>query len=209
MKQAASQTLYAYWNEVRGERLAPSRFEIDPSRIGGILADTFILERVDSETARFRLAGTRICEAFGVEFRGVNLLDVFSMEDRATLKRQIESTVRQGAVGVFSLQATAGRGHDARFEMILLPLTHNSGAVDRLLGALAPLDEPSWLGAPPISRVSIVACDPIWPDGRPHSVINAMGRQSPFLPAMRQARIVRSDRRQFRVYEGGLGRDDD
>ncbi len=209
MKQAVSQTLYAYWNEVRGERLAPSRFEIDPSRIGGILPDTFILERVDSETARFRLAGTRICEAFGVEFRGVNLLDVFSMDDRATLKRQIESTVRQGTVGVFSLQAKSEDGLNARFEMILLPLTHNSAAVDRLLGALAPLDEPSWLGADPIARVSIVACDPIWPDGRPHSVINAMGRQSPFLPAMRQARIVRSDRRQFRVYEGGLGRDDD
>lgn len=209
MKQAVSQTLYAYWNGVRGERLAPSRFEIDPSRIGGILPDTFILERVDSDTARFRLAGTRICEAFGVEFRGVNLFDVFSMNDRATLKRQMESTVRQGAVGVALLNAESQGGLKARFEMTLMPLTHNSGAVDRLLGALAPLDKPSWLGAPPIARVSIASCDPIWPDGRPRSVVDAMGRQSPFLPAIRQGRIVRSDRRQFRVYEGGLGRDED
>lgn len=209
MRQAVSQTLYAYWNEVRGQRLAPSRFEIDPSRIGGILPDTFILERVDTETSRFRLAGTRICEAFGVEFRGVNLLDVFSMDDRATLKRQISSIVRQGAVGVILLHAEAGSAFNARFEMLLMPLTHNSDVVDRFLGALTPLDQPSWLGATPIMRVRILACDLIWPDGRPHDIVCAMGRQSPFLPATRQARIVRSDRRQFRVYEGGLGRSDD
>jgi hypothetical protein len=31
-----------------------------------------------------------------------------------------------------------------------------------------------------------------------------MEHQAPFLPSIRQAKIVRSQRRQFRVYEGGL-----
>ena len=75
MKQKTSQILFAYWNEVRGSRVAPRRFEIEPSRISEILPETFILERLDRETYRFRLAGTRICEEFGQELRGTNFLD--------------------------------------------------------------------------------------------------------------------------------------
>ena len=66
MREAISQTLYGYWNDIRAGRLAPKRFEIEPSQIAGMLPDTFILERIDNETSRFRLAGTRICEAFGM-----------------------------------------------------------------------------------------------------------------------------------------------
>ena len=50
----------------------------------------------------------------------------------------------------------------------------------------------------------LVAHELIWPDGRPHSVVDKVDRQVPFLPHIRTARIVRADRRQFRVYDGGL-----
>ena len=46
--QPSLQTLYSYWNEVRAGRLAPQRLEIEPSRIAGVLAETFMLERVDA-----------------------------------------------------------------------------------------------------------------------------------------------------------------
>ncbi len=88
MRDAVSQHLYTYWNEIRGSRLAPKRFEIEPSRISAILPDTFVLERIDTATSRFRLAGTRICEAFAAEFRGLNIMDMFGDEDRITLERQ-------------------------------------------------------------------------------------------------------------------------
>jgi len=57
MRHPTSQALYAYWNEMRGERIAPQRLEIQPARIGAVLPDTFILERCDSRTFRYRLAG--------------------------------------------------------------------------------------------------------------------------------------------------------
>ena len=47
MQQRTNQILFAYWNDVRGERLAPRRFEIEPARIATILPETFILERLD------------------------------------------------------------------------------------------------------------------------------------------------------------------
>ena len=99
MRSKTGQILYAYWNEVRGDRLAPRRFEIEPSRIAPILSETFILERLDADTYRFRLAGTRIGEDFGFEFRGTNFLDGWMADDRITLIRHLQSLTVQGGVG--------------------------------------------------------------------------------------------------------------
>lgn len=209
MRDAVSQHLYTYWNEIRGTRLAPKRFEVEPSRISAILPDTFVLERIDTATSRFRLAGTRICEAFAAEFRGLNIMDMFGEEDRITLERQISVIARQGAVGLFIVTATTESGKQARFEMLLLPLVHTRESVDRLLGALVPLDRPAWLGHEPLLTSRLTTNELIWPDGRPHAVIDNMHRQTPFHSHLREARIVRSEHRQFRVYDGGLSKPED
>src|SRR5262245_12517318 len=86
MKQRTLQILYGYWNEIRAGRLAHQRLEIEPSRIAGILSETFMLERFDAATYEFRLAGTRLCELFGSELRGTNFLSDWSEPDRQTLE---------------------------------------------------------------------------------------------------------------------------
>lgn len=209
MKEIPSQLIYAYWNDVRGDRMAPKRFEIEPSRIAAILPDTFILERVDGETARFRLAGTRLCESFGTEFRGANFYDFFGAEDRATLKRQFSVIARQGAVGLFALEAETAAGKVARFEIVVLPLVHTRDSVDRFLGAVSPDKAYPWLGTEALGKQRLISNELIWPDGRPHALIDQARRQAPFPAHMRTARIVRSDRRQFRVYDGGLNKNND
>jgi hypothetical protein len=210
MRATVSQALFSYWNELRGERLAPKRFEIEPSAIAGNLPDTFILERVNPATLRFRLAGTRICEAFGIEFRGMNLLELFEKDDVETLQQQIALIVSQGAVGVFQISAATANGLSTPFELLLLPLTHTRDTVDRFLGSITPVNKPGWLGTVPLTRRKILSHDTIWPDGQPgNALVAAAHHQAPFLPLVREARIVRSQRRQFRVYEGGLSRSGD
>jgi hypothetical protein len=204
MKQKSTQSLYAYWNEVRAGRLAPRRFEIEPSQISEILPDTFILERADSETFRFRLAGTAICEHFGQEFRDTNFLDGWTEPDRITLQRLLAVVTIQGAVGLIDLEAATPSGDSVVFETILLPLVHTRDSVDRILGAMAPISQPGWLGHEVLSTRSLLRSQMVWPNGKPQSVIDALHRQAPFLPHIRKARIVRSQRRQFRVYDGGL-----
>ena len=51
----------------------------------------------------------------------------------------------------------------------------------------------------------------VWPDGEPDGrpLGDMLHRQVPFLPHVRKARIVRSERRQFRVYDGGLTKADE
>lgn len=203
MNEAVSQSVYAYWNGLRGTRIAPKRFEIEPSCIAACLPDTFIIERTDEATAKFRLAGTRISEAFGVEFRGRNLFDLFDEEDRRTLQQQIAMIASQGAVGLSMIRADNANGLSTKFELLLLPLTHTRDVVDRLLGCLSPVEKPQWLGTVPLTNRKILSHHIVWPDGRPYGVVEKAERQVPFLPAVREARIVRGNRRQFRVYEGG------
>ncbi len=204
MKHPVSERLYSYWNSMRGERLAPKRFEIEPSQIANILPDTFILERVNPEIARFRLAGTRICEAFAAEFRGLNLFDLFTLADKITLQREFSVIARQGAVGVFEIEGRSQSGRKVDFELVVAPLMHTREVIDRYLGSIAPIDPPDWLGSEMIPERRLVSHALIWPDGRPHTLTDAMVRQSPFMPHVRGARLVRIDRRQFRVYDGGL-----
>ncbi|MBN9246233.1 MAG: PAS domain-containing protein [Hyphomicrobium sp.] len=206
MKEAVSQSLFTYWNDLRGNRPAPRRFEIEPSAIAQQLPDTFILERVDYATMRFRLAGTRISEAFGMELRGKNLLGLFNEEDSGILQREISQITSQAAVGVFEISANDGEGRTASFEVTILPLIHTRDVVERYLGSVAPINRPQWLGLVPLPHRSLVRHKLIWPDGAARSEVEDLDRQAPFYPTVREARIVRSARRQFRVYEGGLSR---
>jgi hypothetical protein len=206
MKEAISWSLFTYWNDLRGDRLAPRRFEIEPSRIASYLPDTFILERINDATLRFRLAGTRISEAFGVELRGANLIELFNEEDAATLQRQIALITSKAAVGLFEISADNGSGASADFEVLILPLIHTRNVVERFLGSVAPIERPHWLGAVPLQRRTLTRHEIIWPDSEPRTGRMTVSHQAPFSPMVREAKIVRSARRQFRVYEGGLSR---
>lgn len=203
MKQRTSHTLFGYWNDVRGARMAPRRFDIEPSRISDILAETFVLERIDTHTFVFRLAGTRICDMFGLELRGRNFADFADQDGHAELEHAMAVITGQGAVGVFEIEAGDPTGRKVRFEAVMLPLTHLDEGVSRYLGSISAIDTPSWLGFEPLSDFKLVEHLLIWPDGRPHAVVERQNRQAPFSPALAKARVVRLNRRQFRVLDGG------
>lgn len=204
MQAKASQLLYAYWNDVRGVRIAPRRLEIEPARISDLLPDTFILERHDAHTYRFRLAGTRICDTFGAELRGSNFLEGWSGEDRVEIEHVLSEATAQGAVGILEIEAeTPDKRRSARFEVIFLPLVHMRPDADRVLGSIVCTDDPAWLGTEKLQATRLVQHEIVWPDGRPRAMLDGLNRQAPFLPEIRHARLVRVDRRQFRVYDGG------
>jgi hypothetical protein len=202
MKNQTSRTLFKYWNQIRGTRKAPRRLEIEPTRLAGILPEAFILERLDSDTFRFRLAGTRVCEQFGLEFRGRNFLETWDEDDRLTLKRRLATIAEQAAVGLFEFEAYGPMGEAVHFEVLMVPLIQND-AIDRFLGTMSTTDKPDWLGMERLEGRQLLRHELIWPDG-------AQPKVSVFrpvlLPPIRDARLVHVDRRHFRVYEGGLSR---
>ena len=59
-----------------------------------------------------------------------------------------------------------------------------------------------------ITTLQLATAQIIWPAGRPHAVASRMVQQAPFSTALSTGRIVRQDRRQFRVFDGGKAIDD-
>ncbi|MFN3745178.1 MAG: PAS domain-containing protein [Hyphomicrobiaceae bacterium] len=205
MQNTTSQILYTYWNEIRGGRLAPRRFEVEPGRFAAILAETFVIECEPGEGYRFRLAGTRVTEKLGIDLRGRAFNDLFDGAEHQDLKPLLASVTERGAVGVIKLEMPTASGRRARFEAIVLPLIHTEERITRLLGALSTSAHEPWLGSEPVLPGRIVARKIIWPDGRPHAVATRMEPPppSPFKYDFTRSRLVRSRRRLFRVYEGG------
>jgi hypothetical protein len=207
MRHPASQALYNYWNEVRRDRLAPRRLEIQPARIGDVLLDTFILERADHKDFRFRLAGTRVAARFSIDLKAQDFLACWREGDRSLLEHHLEAISDLGRVGVFTGEGmtrdSAGQPVSAAFELLVLPLVHTGHSIDRLLCLMVPLDEPR-RPEPVIRNLRLMAAEAIWPTGRDPEPTSAEARQLPLHAHVRHARIVRQGRRQFRVYEGGL-----
>jgi hypothetical protein len=192
MQQPTSRQLYAYWERVRNGRVAPRRFEIEPSKIAAVLPETFIVEGAGALGYRFRLAGTRICEQFGRELRGADLLSLWEDADRVAVASLLHKVFTDGAVGHGRFRAYSGANRQASFELLLLPLIHTGETINRVLGAITAIEPPFWLGAEPLLRQEIIELNEHWPDGPP--VVLAPDGVEAAIPGSRR----------FRVLEGGL-----
>jgi hypothetical protein len=201
MQQRTLQILYAYWNGLRAGRIAPARLEIDPSRIGAILPEILLLERMDAATYCYRLAGTRLCEMFGSELRGTNLLDGWSAPDRAALAGDLALMCERGAAVHLVLEASADGERRVELEAAFLPLMHAEATIGRVIGAMSAMASPHWLGHDPLRARRLLRHQLIWPDGRPNAALAAMPPQSP--PSAAAGGL----RRGLRVLDGGRKED--
>lgn len=201
MRQKTSQLLFQYWDQIRGGRFAPQRFEIEPAKIASLLPETFIAEYIGPSRYRFRLAGTRLCEQFGRELRGENLLRPWSASDREALDTLLFTIVNDGGIGVLEFEAVSSDGRIAHFELLVLPLIHIGMSINRLLGSISAIEPPQWLGSLQLTGQRITSIDLVWPDGRPHFLADPTHLADTVMP---DAPTAVEARRRFRVLDGGL-----
>ena len=160
MKHPSVRELYHYWNAQRGPRTAPERSDIEPGPIRRALADTFILgQNVATGHAAtghsFRIAGTRLCAAFGRELRGAAFAGLWDQESARTIKDLVWAVTRESVGAVAGARGCNADGEVLDFELVLLPLRHQSAADARVLGALAPQDLPYWFGMNPVGKLAL------------------------------------------------------
>jgi hypothetical protein len=192
MRQSTTKELYAYWDHIRNGRIAPCRFEIDPAEIAGLLPETFIVAYEGRPSIRFRLAGTKICEQFGRELRGMDFMGLWT--DRDAAASLIGGILKEGGVGHGRFHGTTTTGRQAEFELLLLPLIHNGTIINRLLGAVTAIDPPFWLGSEPLERLEFIDLHHRRGDD-----------ETADRPADRDV-VVHLRRRPFRVIDGGRTR---
>lgn len=155
MRHPSTRELFDYWNARRGGRAAPDRADIEPGAIRKILADTFILSYDEAAGHPFRIAGTRVCAAFGRELKSEAFLDLWSPESRKQV-RELISVVANEAVGVVGgARGTSTAQATREVELLLLPMSHRGAANARVLGALAPRNAAYWLGADTLDHLTL------------------------------------------------------
>src|SRR5207302_1788665 len=155
MKHPSVQELYRYWNAQRGLRPAPERSDIEPGAIRRALADTFILAHDAATGHSFRIAGTRLCAAFGRELRGSVFLSLWDQESTRRISDLIGAVTRESIGAVAGARGCSAEGDVLDFELVLLPLHHQSATDARVLGALAPQDLPYWFGMSPVGKLAL------------------------------------------------------
>jgi hypothetical protein len=164
MQKQSTKTLYEYWNTLRGSRSAPDRRDIDPTKIRGALANTFILEFNDNREFDFRLAGSHICSAYSRELKGRSFTRLWHPRDRDAMETLVRAVTEDHAVALITFQGVTAINTKMAVETILLPVRHNGSTQTRLLGAMTALDEPYWFGSQPIVEQRITGLRLIWPD---------------------------------------------
>lgn len=134
MNTDALARLRAYWEELRGDRLAPFRSELDPRRFEDVLEHMFILEQLGPDQIRVRLGGLGLCEMMGMEVRGMPPEAMIDAPHRDAFRRHLLSVLTGPSVAELDLLAADARGRPMRGQMLLLPLRSDFGEVTRILG---------------------------------------------------------------------------
>lgn len=137
----------AYWDALRGNRLVPTRSDVDPRGIDAALENAFVLERIAVGIARLRVAGTHLTSLMGMEVRGMPLTTFFAPADRRRVSDALEEMFQTPATVSIRMIANGAPSRPAlEARMILLPLKSDLGDISRALGCLVTKGE---IGAVP------------------------------------------------------------
>ena len=130
--------LRGYYDGLRLNGALPHRDQIEPSALGGILENTFLVERIAKGMGRFRLAGMAVQDVLGMEARHMPLTILFEPVARGQLTRVLEQVFTGPHMLDITLEAERGIGRpQLAARMILLPLRDAKGAYHQIIGGIA------------------------------------------------------------------------
>ncbi len=187
-----------HWEQLRGERPAPDRKELNLRVLAPTLHWFGILERRDSELRYdWRLAGSGLCELWGRELRETEAMTDMPRFERDTILRLLDRVITTCQPALMRLSLKIGFGNRrCPAEALALPLADESAG--RLLVAfvLVPHCPPGIPCHPAIEDAELHFLRLIWTEPVP-------GHTQPQLPP--HSPVVRR-KGMFTVIEGGRSR---
>lgn len=122
-----------YWTSLKRGRAIPRRADFRPGAIVRRLP-TISLVEVSEDGYRYRLAGTGLREAFGIDLTGRGLDDMSTACDLPHWRTVCEDVVRAGAPASGFLPLQSGLRPPMVQAWLRLPLADETGAVTTILG---------------------------------------------------------------------------
>lgn len=130
------------WQRWRGTDLVPRRSTERIEDIAKILHMTTVLEAHSSEVVTFRLAGTSLCSAMGIELTGLSYLDFTTAEERGPRAACTRSLVDHPAGSHFVFPIVYRSGKLVATEILSFPvLPDDPTAPPQIFGLSVPLEE--------------------------------------------------------------------
>ncbi len=157
MKHRNNHFAVGYWSRLRRGRSVPDQADIDPRALKRLLPFVFLLDSDAGGDFSYRLAGTTLCERFGMELRGHKFLahwDVDSRERLAVLLRQSRAT--NTPLCVTSVAAT----DDCRMvevETVLMPISFGGNSAERFIAVAQLLSDAGPIIGRPITFERLVS----------------------------------------------------
>ena len=135
--QSCLQLVRGYWEALRHAGRLPSRGDIDPRGLSGVLERVFLIERVAHVQARFRLSGMHLHDLLGMDARGIPLGSFFEPVARTRLTDELEQVFSHHNILTLHLEAERSLAQPALAAcMQILPLAHDNGTQQLALGCL-------------------------------------------------------------------------
>jgi hypothetical protein len=157
MKHKNSHLLVGYWSRLRNGRDVPDQTDIDPRAIKRMLSHVFILDVINPARPIYRLAGTGLCERFGMELKGTGFLANWEGQSGIALNSLLKQALKtRQPVCLSSIGATADCGM-VELETILAPISFDGGEPVRFVGLTQVLSDMALLGGRPIAFQRLVA----------------------------------------------------
>ncbi|WP_164901807.1 PAS domain-containing protein [Neorhizobium lilium] len=154
MRTQATREIFDHWVQLCGDQAAPLRTQIDPMLLRRVLPHLFIVITEGSDDPTFRLAGTRICDLFGTELKGLAFKAIWSDSRNAQPLEICRSAIQYERPALLDVLAEGMNG-SRPYEMLLLPLRPGPEASDRVLGALVPQAQALSVASPPINGLAL------------------------------------------------------
>jgi hypothetical protein len=127
-------TVYDYWPAKRGNRLMPSRKEIDPGDLKPFLPSMMLLDVVpDARRFVYRLVGTKEVSERGYDPTGKPVSEAFFARTAEETLNLYSDVVRACAPFCFHDPYEAPDGQTEHEDIIYLPLSGNGTDVDMIL----------------------------------------------------------------------------
>jgi len=134
-----SRILFRFWEEMRGELAAAKKQDLNLKKISNILPSVCILERQpNSPTYIWRLVGTGICNLWGYELTGRDVLEGWPEFEKQSMTTGFEMVLATLQPCVSRFRAINEAGDEIGVELIALPIQDTKTGELQLLGTVVP-----------------------------------------------------------------------
>jgi hypothetical protein len=135
MKHATSIALHDYWSSCH-DRTPVTAGQIRAAELAPILPSLFLVDPDPSSGLRFRFCGANMVRRYGRDLSEESFLALWNSDDRQAIERHLTIMARLSTGLVAGIMAETVGGGFTCFEMLLLPLSGDTG----MAGAIGSME---------------------------------------------------------------------